>query len=113
MHEVAIAANILEIVEAELKKNNAKTVEKLHLQIGCLSGVVVDSLQFALDVSKNTSVLREAEIVIDEVAARSRCSSCGFEFEADDYFVVCPQCQNPDIEFLSGKELLIKSIIIS
>lgn len=113
MHEVSIAANILEIVGDELKKHQGRNVEKLHLQIGSLSGVVVDSLQFALDVSKKTSVLRNTELVIEEVNAKAKCGSCGLEFEADDYFVACPECQGIDIEFLSGKELLIKSIVIS
>lgn len=113
MHEVSIAANILEIVSDELKKHHGKNVEKLRLQIGSLSGVVVDSLQFALEVSKTTSVLRNAEVIIEELAARARCSSCGLEFEAEDYFVACPECQGIDIEFLSGKELLIKSIVMS
>lgn len=113
MHEVSIAANILEIVGNELKKHEGMKVEQLHLQIGNLSGVVVDSLQFALEVSKKTSVLRHAEIVIEEVGATAKCKSCGLEFEADDYFVACPECQGIEIEFLSGKELQIKSIVIT
>jgi hydrogenase nickel incorporation protein HypA/HybF len=113
MHEVSIAANILEIVGNELSKHNGANVEKLHLQIGSLSGVVVDSLRFALDVSKKNSVLHSAEIVIDEIAARASCCSCAFVFDADDYFVTCPRCQGCEIEFLSGKELLIKSIVIT
>ncbi len=113
MHEVSIAANILEIVGNELSKHSGTNVEKLHLQIGSLSGVVPDSLHFALEVSKKTSVLRDAEIVIEEVSARAKCSTCGLEFDADDYFVPCPECQGIEIEFLSGKELLIKSIVIS
>jgi hydrogenase nickel incorporation protein HypA/HybF len=113
MHEVSIAANIVKIVGEELGKNNGKSVNKLHLEVGRLSGVVVESLRFALDVSKNDNFLKNTEIIIDEIPAKVKCRSCDFEFEADDYYVVCPKCQNFQLDFLSGRELNIKSIVIS
>ena len=113
MHEVSIAANILEIVEAELKKNKGKIVNKLHLEVGVISGVVVESLRFALDASRIESVLQLSEIIIDEIPAKVRCRSCNHEFKADDYYVVCPSCQDIQLDFLSGRELTIKSIVIS
>ena len=113
MHEVSIAANILEIVETELHKNNGQIVNKLHLEVGVISGVVVESLQFALDASRRESVLKDTEIIIDEIPAKVKCRSCGFTFEADDYYVVCPECQNIQLDFISGRDLTIKSIIIS
>ncbi len=113
MHEVAIATNIVKITEQELKKNNGTSIERLHLEIGSLSGVVVDSLRFALEVSQKDGVLKNAEIFIDEIPAKVKCKSCHFEFEADDFFVVCPKCQGVQLDFLSGKDLQIKSIVIS
>jgi len=113
MHEVSIAANILEIAEAELKKNEGRIVNKLHLEVGVISGVVVESLQFALDASRLDSVLKDTEIIIDEIPAEVKCRSCNFSFEADDYYVVCPNCQDIQLDFLSGRDLMIKSIIIS
>jgi hydrogenase nickel incorporation protein HypA/HybF len=113
MHEVSVAANILKIVSEELKKNNGVKVNQLHLAVGSLSGIVIESLQFALDVSKNESVLKNAEIIIDEIPAKVKCRSCQCEFTADDYYVVCPECQDVQLDFISGRELLIKSIVIS
>ncbi len=113
MHEVSIAANIIKIAEEELKKNNGKVINKLHLQVGKLSGVVVESLRFALEVSGDNSVLMKSEIQIDEIPAHVKCRSCQHEFEADDFYVVCPKCQDIQLDFLGGKELLIKSIVIS
>lgn len=113
MHEVSIAVNILEIVEAELIKNNGHKVNRLHLEVGAISGVVVESLQFALDASRPDGVIKETDIVIDEIAAIVKCRSCGHKFEADDYYVVCPKCQDMQLDFLSGRDLKIKSISIS
>jgi len=113
MHEVSIAANIIEIVENELEKNNGNKVNKLHLEVGAISGVVIDSLQFALDASRPNTMLQDTEIIIDEIPALVRCRSCQHEFKADDYYVVCPQCGSVQLEFLSGRDLVVKSISIT
>lgn len=113
MHEVSIAASIVKIAEEELKKNSGRSIDALHLEIGSLSGVVIESLRFALEVSKKDGVLEKANIQIDEIPAKVKCRSCSFEFKADDYFVVCPECQGIHLDFLSGRSLQIKSIVIS
>jgi hydrogenase nickel incorporation protein HypA/HybF len=113
MHEVSVAANILKIVNEELEKNNGEEVNQLCLAVGALSGIVVESLRFALDVSRNETLLKNTEILIDEIPAKVKCRSCQCEFTAEDYYVVCPGCQGIELDFLSGRELLIKSIVIS
>ena len=112
MHEMSIALNIIKIAEEELKKANGERIGKIHLVAGKLSGVVTESLKFALDVSKKDGPLLDSEIIIDEVPARMKCLSCGHEFEAEDFYVTCPMCNEYNHKALSGKELLIKSITI-
>jgi hydrogenase nickel incorporation protein HypA/HybF len=112
MHEVSIAMNILQIIEEELSKNPGKTVVQLHLQIGVLSGVVPDSLLFALEASRQNSLLKNAKISIDHREAVASCPECGSKFKTEDYFGVCPQCGNSRYEIISGRELIIKSITL-
>ena len=112
MHEVSIAMNILQIIEEELSKNPGSAVSHLHLQIGVLSGVVPDSLLFALEASKQNGILRNAEISIDQPEALALCPECGNKFVTEDYFSVCPQCGNSRYEIISGRELIIKSITL-
>jgi hydrogenase nickel incorporation protein HypA/HybF len=113
MHEVSVASNILKIVNEELENNNGEEVNQIHLAVGALSGIVVESLRFALDVSRNETLLKNTEILIDEIPANVQCRSCNHEFTAEDYYVICPHCQGIELDFLSGRELLIKSIVIS
>ena len=109
---MSIALNIIKIAEEELQKAKGERIEKLNLVVGKLSGVVVESLNFALEASKNDGVLSDAEIIIDEIPAKMKCNSCGFEFECDDFYTTCPQCDEFKHEIISGKELLIKSLTI-
>ncbi|MCK5105049.1 MAG: hydrogenase maturation nickel metallochaperone HypA [Cyclobacteriaceae bacterium] len=112
MHEVSIALNIIKIAGEELEKANGKGIEKIHLSVGKLSGVVIESLRFALDVSKKDGPLFNSEINIDEVPAKMKCQSCGHEFKADDFYITCPKCNEYKLEVLTGKELIIKSLTI-
>jgi hydrogenase nickel incorporation protein HypA/HybF len=112
MHEMSIAVNIIELCEQELKKVNAKKIEKLNLIVGKLSGIVVESLQFALEASRQHSALSDATIIIEETPASMKCLKCGTEFESDDYYVQCPTCGEFRHEILGGKELLVKSLTV-
>ena len=112
MHEMSIALNIIKIAEEELQKAKGGRIEKLNLVVGKLSGVVVESLNFALEASKEDGVLSCAEIIIDEMPAKMKCHNCGLEFESDDFYTTCPQCDEFKHEIISGKELLIKSLTI-
>ncbi len=112
MHEMSIALNILEIVEKELKKADGKKIERLNLAVGKLSGVVVESLQFALEASRKNSPIADAEIIIDEINAKMKCMNCDFEFNTDDFYSICPNCNSFKHHIISGKELLIKSLTI-
>jgi hydrogenase nickel incorporation protein HypA/HybF len=119
MHEVSIALNIIKIAGEELEKANARLparqglgIKKIHLSIGKLSGVVIESLRFALDVSKKDGPLFNSDITIDEVPAKMKCQSCGHEFEAEDFYITCPKCNEYHLEVLTGKELIIKSLTI-
>jgi len=112
MHEVSIAMNILQIIEEELSRNPGKNVVQVHLQIGVLSGVVPDSLLFALEASKQNGILKNAEISIEHLGAIALCPDCGNQFETEDYFGVCSQCGNSRYDIISGRELIVKSITL-
>ena len=109
---MSIAVNIIKICEQELQKANGKRIEKVCLVVGKLSGIVVESLSFALEVSKPNGPLSEAEIIIEEAPAKMKCLNCGNEFQSDDYYVTCPACSNFKHEIISGKELLVKSLTV-
>lgn len=49
MHELSIARSIVELVEEQADNRGASVVEELELEIGHLSGVEIQTLEFALD----------------------------------------------------------------
>ena len=112
MHELSIAVNIVEIAEEEAKRAGVGEVLEITLEIGSLSGIVREALEFALGEAKKDSVLQNSEIKITEIKAMAKCSSCGNEFEAREVYDPCTKCANPFSDIISGKDLVVRSIVI-
>ena len=50
MHELSIAVNIVEIAEENARKEDAKLISEIELEIGSQSGVVLEALELALEL---------------------------------------------------------------
>jgi hydrogenase nickel incorporation protein HypA/HybF len=110
MHELSIAVNIVELATDEAKKANAKKVLKLELDIGRLSGVLPEALEFAMEEAIKGSLLEKAAIAYNYIPAVGNCPDCCNEFDTDDYFKICPFCNSTNTFFIKGKELNIRSL---
>ncbi|HBZ57356.1 MAG TPA: hypothetical protein DEO88_18290, partial [Syntrophobacteraceae bacterium] len=51
-----------------------------------------------------------ARLQIDTVPVVIRCNGCHEVFTMEDHKFVCPHCQEPAIDLVSGRELLVASI---
>ena len=110
MHELSIALNIVDIATAEAKKAGAQRVTDLNVEVGSLSGVIVEALEFAMEVAVKDSLLEKAKVIIHPVHAKARCNECGEEFEVADYFESCPKCESLDLKITQGQELRLRSL---
>ncbi len=113
MHELSIAMNIVEIVEEEAHKAQATEVCEVVLQIGSLSGILPDALEFALPEAVRGGMLEKTLFTLEIVIAVAVCEECCNEFELQDHVKICPFCNSLNTYFLTGKELKIKSIVIT
>jgi len=112
MHELSIVQNIIGIVTMEAEKSGAKRVAEVHLEIGQLSGVEYDLIEFALKNLSQGSVIESAEINIDKPEGSARCNECGNVFALKDFIGSCNKCSSFDLEIIKGRELRVKSITI-
>ena len=112
MHEFSIALSIVDIAEKEVRKHNAGRVEAIELDIGKLSGIEPMALEFAWEHAVVDTVLEKAERKINYIRGKAICESCGREFEVNHIYDECPACHSYEKEFLSGKELIVKSLTL-
>jgi len=110
MHEVAIAAEIMDIVLEKAREHNASKVTRIKLIIGELTSIVPEALDFAfVSISAGTPI-EGVKIEMKKEKLRGKCGGCGKEFRIKDMMYICPKCKGTDIKVLSGKEMIIKSI---
>lgn len=110
MHEVSICESILDILKDVAGKNGASRVNRVHLRIGEMAGVVEDALRFAFDVVTKDTVAGGAELIIESVPLTASCRSCNKTFHVSGYAFSCVHCDSPEIEIISGRELQIADI---
>ncbi len=113
MHELSIVLSIVDIAEEQTRKAGARQVDRIDLEIGALSGVELDALDFAWDVGVKYTMLQHAERHIHTIPARARCMDCGHEFSILQLYEACPACGQYLNEVIQGKELRVRSLEVS
>ena len=107
MHELSIAQSIFKTVLGEMEKNQVKSVEKIGLRIGKLSGILPDALEFSFDAIKSDTALAQTTLEMEIVPIQGKCHDCEETFTVEDFIFACPHCSSGHIEIERGQELEI------
>jgi len=107
MHELAIAAAIIDSVEQEVRRHSPCQIRKVGLRIGALTDVVSEALTFGFEALTRDTSLENTELQIEWLQVYGECNSCAARFEVDRYIFICPSCESRDITVLQGNELEI------
>ena len=114
MHELSIAASIVEITCEEAERQGNARVEAVHLKLGALSGVVKDALLFAWDLACDDTPLAGSRLIIEEVPVSLRCARCLCEATLDVPFDLrCSMCGSFDTEVLQGREMEVTAMEVA
>jgi hydrogenase nickel incorporation protein HypA/HybF len=77
IHELSIMQNIMHIVERQKIKKDFKTLEKINLEIGEISGINPAFLKEAFNSIKPGTYYENAEIIINLIPLTYKCVKCG------------------------------------
>jgi hydrogenase nickel incorporation protein HypA/HybF len=110
MHELSVAESIFRLAEEKIAPYKNKKTVQINLQIGLLSGIDFDALDFAISSVIKDTVFEHVLINIEKIKPLAKCSQCQLEFEPEDYITCCPKCGSLIFDFLKGRELFIRSI---
>ena len=108
MHELGITQNIVAIVSEHAK---GQKVSRVLLEIGKLSAIMPDAIQFCFDICSQGTVLEGSTLEILEIPGLAKCRHCGAEIALDKPFGIC-QCGSVQLDLINGEELKIKEIEI-
>lgn len=113
MHELAIAQDILAMIEREAIVHNAVQVKAIRLRMGTHSHLEKRSLSFCLEAIAQDTILDGARIDISTCHAEVECPVCGrlpLDGEGEGE-VKCPKCGNP-AKRMPPTEIYIQEIVL-
>ena len=110
MHEMAVCNELLAQVRASAVQHGARSVGRITVHIGALSGVEADLLERAFTIARAGEYTGNARLNIETVGVRIRCRACGNENEAAANRLLCEACGGYAVDLIGGDELLLASI---
>lgn len=110
MHELGITQSIVDIAERTAREHGCKKVTSVTVEIGALSGVIPDAVEFCFEACSKDSLLDGARLVIEAIPGLGRCPECCQEQAIDQHSFACESCGALGLERLQGEELRIKEL---
>lgn len=93
MHEMSLVQGLLGQLHSLAAEHAKEKVVSVSMEIGPLSGVVVDSFQFGFEIlAKEDALTCEAKLIIENPLAVFRCLGCGLKIEQEQRPECCPEC---------------------
>ncbi len=113
MHELSIAADIVDTVTESLAAYPGARVAEVRLRIGVLAAVIEDSLQFCWEITTQGTALEGTRLAVSTLPVVVRCAKCKEDVELEGVQSFrCPRCGEPAAEIRQGKELEVEAIEI-
>lgn len=113
MHELSIVMSIVDIAAQQASQVNATEVSEIELDIGTLSGIEMGALDFAWEQGVKETILENAHRKINRIEGKARCLDCEAEFKLENFYDACPVCGGHFIDIIQGKELRVRSLMVS
>ena len=121
MHEISIAGAIIDAVLEAAKKNNARKVNEIIIEVGELTALNPDQLRFIFETITRGTVAQGAKYDIQTVKPLINCRGCSYSgpiefFEKLHFFlpvIKCPGCGGSEVDIVAGRECCVKKIKIS
>lgn len=122
MHELSISQEIADFVLGESAKQGAQSVSRVEIEIGRLSFLNPEQVEFWLKLCFENTPASEAELQVSVIEAEISCRKCGYsgnltmENDPAYHFTLpsfsCPRCGSSEITIEKGRECVVKRIEI-
>lgn len=107
---MAITQGIVELCEQHAQ---GRPVQRVVVEIGALSGVVPEAVQFCFEACCAGTLLDGACLTIVRLPGRGRCLECQCEQECAQLFDPCSRCGSYCMQIVSGEELRVREIEVA
>jgi len=107
MHEMSITQEIIDICQ---KHAGGKKVRSLDVEIGELSSIVPEAIEFCFEACSKETDLEGALLNIIRVPGVGLCRDCGAKTRLQLLYDACSNCGSFSVVIESGEEMRVKEI---
>jgi hydrogenase nickel incorporation protein HypA/HybF len=108
MHEYSVVQALIDRVDAEARARGARTVHRLSVRVGELSGLDVELFETAYATFRDRTVCANAELSVTIVPVRWQCDRCD-GVPAPGQALQCPRCGGR-VRLAAGDEIMLDRI---
>lgn len=110
MHEMTIAVSIVDVAVTTANQNNAAKINAISLEVGALSGIEQEALEFCFSEACKNTIAEGAKLIYRSLPATAHCPNCNNTFEAWERAEPCPDCNEMVFQLSGGTEMRVKEI---
>jgi len=109
MHEAAICEALLDQLASLAGRNGWSRILRVKVQLGLLSGVVPEALEFAFEALSQGTPAEGAVLEMETEPARFSCDACG-DLDLNRLDFTCPNCGGSLRLLQAGRGILLCEI---
>lgn len=113
MHELSVCQSMLSQVERIARTRCARSVSRIVVAVGPLSGVEIPLLERAFEVARAGTLAAGAVLEAETVPVVVGCRRCGAISEVPSNNLTCRACGDWRVEVRSGEDLILQSVELS
>ncbi len=111
MHEMSLTEGVVRILEDQAATHGFTRVKTIWLEIGELSTVVPESMEFCFGaVAKGSPLTEGARLEIIRIPGTAWCMDCSGSVVVASRIDLCPQCGGAKLAVTTGEEMRIKEL---
>lgn len=110
MHEMALAQEVLQIVQDAAEREGLHQVRTLWLEIGQLASVEPAAMRFCFEAVARNSVADGAQLEIVATAGTAWCAKCSDTVALAALGDACPRCGGYRMRVTGGAEMRVKEL---
>lgn len=110
MHELSIAQALVDEVQLIMARERASEVVSVTVEIGTLSGVDHEALEFAFPLAVEGTGMADAHLVIRMTEAEVTCDECGQRSQPSLEAMRCQACGSERVRLTAGRDVVIRSV---
>jgi len=107
MHELSLVSALVEEVSRDAQERGVSRITTVNLAVGKRAHALPHALLFCFDLIKESTILADAQLIIEVILPVFYCERCGLHHVQDALWADCAHCGLPTVP-TGGTELEIR-----